>query len=71
MSLLSEFLFEWRSDARFSLLVQSLRFARPEIPAYPKVTTSEEWIHASGERKGFDVALSLLQIDLDKEIENV
>ena len=70
MSLLTEFLFELRADARFPLLIHSLRFARPEIPPYPKVT-AEEWIHASGERKGFDVALSLLNIDLDKEIENV
>ena len=70
MSLLTEFIFELRADARFPLLIQSLRFSRPEIPAYPKVT-ADEWMHASGERKGFDLALSLLNIDLDKEIEDV
>lgn len=62
---IAELLLELKSDPRFVFLLEALKQSRPEIPAYPKVSEGE-WIHASGQRRGFDIAVSLFHIDLDE-----
>ena len=64
MNAIDAFLFEIRADPRFTALVEKLRTARPHIPVYPS-TTEEEWKFKSGERRGFDLALSFFNLDFD------
>lgn len=66
---ITDFLIEIRMDPRFQTLLKNLIAARPEIPPYPKVS-EDEWKHASGQKRGYDLALSVLNINLDEEHEN-
>lgn len=67
---IADFLLEVHSDPRFKFLMKNLIEARPEIPVYPSVS-EDEWKHASGQKRGYDLALSVLNINLDEERENV
>ena len=66
---ITDFLLELRMDPRFQTLLNNLIEARPEIPAFPKAS-EDEWKHASGQKRGYDLALSVLNINLDEEHEN-
>ncbi len=69
MKPITDFLIEIRMDPRFQTLLKNLIEARPEIPPYPKVS-EDEWKHASGQKRGYDLALSMFNINLDEEHEN-
>ena len=64
MDAIDTFLFELRTDPRFTALVARLKTGRPQVPMYP-ATTEDEWKFRSGQRNGYDLALSFFNIDFD------
>lgn len=59
---MKEYLLELRSDARFRMILEAAKRARPSIPAYRPGVDIEEWKYRSGMQAGFDLALTFLGI---------
>jgi len=63
-----EYLIELKSDPRFEALLAEILSNRPKVPAYtPDSDNTEIWKARSMERRGFDIWLAFLNLEINHE----
>ncbi len=61
---MNDYLYELRSDPRFTSLMETIMKHRPVVPFHDPVNDNTEiWKSRSAERRGFDVWVTFLKLE--------